>query len=938
MRPHVNDCKNVIKELNAAKKTLKIIKDNFKGERKFLQVLLSTMSEGVDIVDKNLNIVFMSQSFLRIFGKKSIGKKCYQVYKDNEKQCADCPLRKSIKIGETRTIIASGVAGGRIFEINHTGIKLSNGKKGALEVFRDVTEKKKFEEMLRKSEEKYKTLFESSRDAIMTLEPPTWKFTSGNPSTIEMFECKDEKDFTSRGPWQYSPENQPDGKPSNIKAKEMIMKAMKEGSNFFEWTHKRLNGEEFPATVLLTRTTVGGKIFLQATVRDITEEKKTEMALEKAHKECENLVIKRTAELSRSNEELKKEIAERKKIEDELRASEKKFRTIFEGSMDGILAADTKTKKFVFANPRICELTGYTEKELFKLDVMAIHPKKDLPYVIDQFSRQARGEIAMAKNLPVLRKDKSIIYCDINSIPLKINDRELLVGTFRDITERKKAEEALNESERHYRSIVEDQTELICRWLPNGKLIFVNEAYCNYFNKKETELIGKKFTPFIPKEDRKIVKNISGMISIKNSAATYEHRVIKPNGEIRWQQWTDRGIFDTKSKNPIEFQSIGQDITERKRAEEQLRFGKENALNEQKKLEVILQSIGDGLFVLDKDKKIMLVNKATEKLSGYTQKELIGKKYTSYLKFLSEKDKKPNTEFVDEIYNNRAISSMPNSMALIRKDKKNIPVSNLAAPLKDKANKVIGCVVVFRDVAREREIDQMKSEFVSVASHQLRTPLTGIKWFVQLLMNENTGRLNEEQKDFVQQIFISNERMIHLVEDLLNVSHIETGKKFNIVKEHVNLVALIKGVVANQMIIAGKKKIKIKYPSHCPAKAILPLDAEKIYQVFYNLLDNAIKYSKEKGVIHIGCEHGAKDEIITYVKDEGLGIPANQHKRMFQKFFRADNVMSSETSGSGLGLYIIKAVVEAHGGRIWFESTQNKGATFYVALPTKGKK
>ena len=134
------------------------------------------------------------------------------------------------------------------------------------------------------------------------------------------------------------------------------------------------------------------------------------------------------------------------------------------------------------------------------------------------------------------------------------------------------------------------------------------------------------------------------------------------------------------------------------------------------------------------------------------------------------------------------------------------------------------------------------------------------------------------------------------------------------------------------MIMAKKKKIKLLFSPTRPAALNMSVDKEKIYQVFYNLIDNAIKYSKERGVVKIGCKEN-NNEIIIYIKDSGLGIPQKQQKRVFQKFFRADNVMSSETSGSGLGLYIVKAIVEAHDGEIWFESAKNKGTTFFVSLP-----
>jgi len=154
-------------------------------------------------------------------------------------------------------------------DINSMPVKFG-GKTYLVGIFRDMTERKKAEGALKESVEKYRALFESSSDAIMTLAPPTWRFTMGNPAAIKMFGTKNEKDFASRAPWEFSPKYQLDGKLSSVKAKEMIGKAMKTGKNFFEWTHRRLNGEDFLATVLLTRLEIGGKKLLQATVRDIT--------------------------------------------------------------------------------------------------------------------------------------------------------------------------------------------------------------------------------------------------------------------------------------------------------------------------------------------------------------------------------------------------------------------------------------------------------------------------------------------------------------------------------------------------------------------------------------------------------------------------------------------------------------------------------------------
>lgn len=181
-----------------------------------------------------------------------------------EKKGQSLEARIITKKGEIKNVAIMAI----IFKIK--------GKNFLQGIFRDITDEKKIIDRVKESEKRYRTLFDSSMDALMILEPPDWKFTSGNNATVKMFRAKDEKQFVSFGPWDVSPEHQPDGQLSSVKAKNMIMKAVKEGSNFFEWTHKRYKGEDFPATVLLTRIELNGKQVLQATVRDITEQKKTE--------------------------------------------------------------------------------------------------------------------------------------------------------------------------------------------------------------------------------------------------------------------------------------------------------------------------------------------------------------------------------------------------------------------------------------------------------------------------------------------------------------------------------------------------------------------------------------------------------------------------------------------------------------------------------------
>jgi len=272
---------------------------------------------------------------------------------------------------------------------------------------------------------------------------------------------------------------------------------------------------------------------------------------------------------------------------------------------------------------------------------------------------------------------------------------------------------------------------------------------------------------------------------------------------------------------------------------------------------------------------------------------------------------------------------------LIKKDGTKIAVADSAAPLKDKDNKVFGCVVVFRDVTKEREIDKMKTEFVSLASHQLRTPLSAIKWFLEMVLGGDAGKINEEQKELLQQASESNERMINLVNGLLNVSRIESGR-LTLEPKLTDLVKLSKTVISevNPIIKAHNQKLNFLASKDIPK---VNIDPKLISQVIANLLSNASKYTPARGKIDFNIQVKDKDIIFT-VKDNGMGIPQSQQNKIFEKFFRADNVVSTDTEGTGLGLYVAKAVVEASGGNIGFNSTEKKGSTFWFRLPLSGSK
>ncbi len=392
-------------------------------------------------------------------------------------------------------------------------------------------------------------------------------------------------------------------------------------------------------------------------------------------------------------------------------------------------------------------------------------------------------------------------------------------------------------------------------------------------------------------------------------------------------------LLETQSKLEEKTEELAVNLERIERQNKELGKEKNRVSQEKDKVDAILHSIGEGVFVIDTDLKITMFNQAAEDLSDFTAKEAIGKKYDRILKFVSEKDGRINDKFIQEAMATGEIKETWGDTLLVRKDGRKASVANSAAPLKDNQEKVIGCVIAFRDITREREIDRAKSEFVSLASHQLRTPLSTVSWYAEMLLDEDVGKINKDQEKYLQSLYEANLRMVELVNALLNVSRIELGT-FAIEPEPTNFIKIADSVLKELAPQIKEKKLKIKknYALDLP---IINADPKLLRIILQNLFSNSVKYTPEKGQVTIEITRQESDALIK-VSDTGYGIPKAQQSKIFTKLFRADNVVVKDTDGTGLGLYIVKAVAEQSGGKIWFESKENKGTTFYVTIPLAG--
>jgi PAS domain S-box-containing protein len=349
--------------------------------------------------------------------------------------------------------------------------------------------------------------------------------------------------------------------------------------------------------------------------------------------------------------------------------------------------------------------------------------------------------------------------------------------------------------------------------------------------------------------------------------------------------------------------------------------------------EAILGSVGEGLVVVDKNQVITLVNEAFENILGLKAKDVIGKPFTEAI--ITFNDNQEPLELEDTaLY--KALNEGESSYNIIRYFKKAegtlIPVGLNVSPI-DLDGEVIGAVEVFRDITKEREVDKAKTEFVSLASHQLKTPLAAINWYSEILLSGDGGELNENQKDYIKEIYNGGKRMTELVTSLLNVSRIDLGT-FAVEPELVDIREITDSVIGEMkpQVVTKKLQIEKEYGKSIPK---IMLDPKLIRIVLQNLISNSVKYTPENGKVFVSIDCDSLNlEVI--VKDTGYGIPKSQQEKIFTKLFRADNVISKETDGTGLGLYIVKSIVEQANGKIWFESEENKGTSFFIEIPLTG--
>ena len=612
------------------------------------------------------------------------------------------------------------------------------------------------------------------------------------------------------------------------------------------------------------------------------------------------------------------DVTERLAAEETLRATKEKYTKAFHAAPDAIVISEIASGQFVECNDATSIIFGYSHDELIGKSA------RELGILLNDEDRDALIRQVMAQGRVVQyelverRKSGELFNASITADTITIGNTRYLITIIRDITQRKRTEDALRASEARYKNVVEDQTEFIARFLPDGTHVFVNEAYLRYFNKTRDEVIGHTFYPDIPKEDQMILKEHIAALTPVNPVATVVHRIIMPDGTVRWQRWSDRALFD-KMGTIVEYQSVGRDVTEQKRVEEALR-------NSDQLMRGIVNHLPDPTFVINDTGEVIAWNKAMEGLTGVRGQDMVGKANYEYsVPFYGKRmpilidlalhyDEEVGKKYTFVRHEGETLVAETTIAHPLGKS--SIVLWGKATPLYDKDGRLSGAIETIRDIT-ERKQEELRLNhairqlnlLTSVTRHDILNQLLALKGYLELSHEflQDPDRLLE---------FITKEQKIaSVIENQITLTqeYDEVGTKAPI-WQNVNYCIL--------QAIAHLPVRDIHVAVDCPD---LEVFADPLFEkVMYNLIDNALRYGggqlKEIRV----SSHENSENLALVCEDDGAGVSDNEKRHLFERGFGKH---------TGLGLFLSREILSITNIKIIENGTFGKGARFEITVP-----
>jgi PAS domain S-box-containing protein len=496
------------------------------------------------------------------------------------------------------------------------------------------------------------------------------------------------------------------------------------------------------------------------------------------------------------------------------------------------------------------------------------------------------------------------------------------------LSQRAQAEAALRDSEARFRAIFEGAAIAVAVGDHQGRLVATNPALQAMLGYTTQEMLGQPFTAFAhPDDAREHWHFFEELTRGQRDSYQVEERYLRRDGGVVWARMTVSLVRDDGGRPRFAI-GMGEDITERKRAAEA--FAQQFRATETARSETraILDATVEAVLLVSPDGVVRTVNRRCEQILGLTQEDLTNRTFHELQEELEQR-------FTDPAAVALLTATVTDTEERFTRDLfQRWPVARtlelFSTPVRSVDGMLLGRLYAFRDVTTEREVDRMKSEFVSLVSHELRTPLTSIKGYAYLLLSGDTGELASEQRAFAQVIIDNADRLSAMIDAFLDLSRIESGR-MELVRAPVDLAALIASVMTaiRPQVEAKRQRLVTAIADDLPP---LSGDAGRLVQIMTNLVSNAQKYTPPGGTITVAARQEGESLQLS-VADTGIGISAEERAQLFTRFYRASNRETQAVGGTGLGLAITKSLVELHGGSISVQSEPGAGATFTVTLP-----
>ena len=653
------------------------------------------------------------------------------------------------------------------------------------------------------------------------------------------------------------------------------------------------------------------------------------------------------------------DITQRKQAEQALRESEIRFRAIFENSRDAIGVSHAGINAYI--NPAYLELFGYNDSsEVVGHSLFKMVAAEDRQRVAEISAGRTHGrEVPANYETRGLRKDGSQLDIDVKATTYELNGKRYTLAVIRDVTERKQAEEALRRSEERYRMLADNMTDLVWVMTPDLKYTYISPSMVRQrgytLEGLNTLPMDRQITPHSLDKLMQLYQQILGESSSTDSdqptTLTLELEVYHKDGSTYWSETTFTLVRDQEGK-VVGILGAGRDITERKRAEQALRASEQL-------FRTFIEQSAEAVTIVDEQGHIIEWNAARERMTGLSRQEVL----ENYFWDVQDRLVPPELRSLEFNQHNKTIilKALQTGQSplfdrtmdaeIIRADGEQRIVRQTVFPIKTDQGFRLGGVS--HDITELKQTEALrmardaadaanraKSEFLANMSHELRTPLNAVIGFSDMLSQQYYGPLTAKQDEYVQDIHESATYLLALINDILDLSKIEAGR-MDLETSQIDLDSMIK----HSLVMVRERATKhALYLSSSIDPRLEPLrlmaDERKIRQILYNLLANAVKFTPDGGAVDLTAR--LVDEVEGQgqawaeisVTDTGIGLSAKELERVFEAFYQVKTPEAGKTPGTGLGLSLVKRMVELHGGKVWAESKgPGWGARFVFTLP-----